>query len=40
MLVLQKSAAMDGKKLALARLAALEVVENLRRNDMIGCLLR
>jgi len=37
-LVLQKSSSMDGKKMELARLAALEVMENLRRNDMIGLL--
>lgn len=37
-LVLQKSSSMDGKRLQLARLMAREVVENLRRNDLVGLL--
>jgi hypothetical protein len=37
-LMLQKSSSMDGKKMQLARLAAHEVVENLRRHDMVGLL--
>jgi Ca-activated chloride channel family protein len=37
-LVLQKSSSMDGKTMQLARLTAREIVENLRRNDMIGLL--
>jgi Ca-activated chloride channel family protein len=37
-LVLQKSSSMDGKRLQLARLTAREVVENLRRNDLVGLL--
>jgi hypothetical protein len=36
--VLQKSFSMDGEKMQLARLTAREVVENLRRNDMVGLL--
>ena len=37
-LVLQKSSSMEGKNMELARLAALEIVENLRRNDKLGVL--
>jgi Mg-chelatase subunit ChlD len=37
-LMLEKSSSMDGKKMELARLAALEVVENLHRNDEFGIL--
>jgi hypothetical protein len=37
-LVLEKSSSMDGKRMGLAKLVALQVVENLRRNDKLGVL--
>jgi len=37
-LVLQRSASMQGKKMELARIAALDIVENLKRNDALGVL--
>lgn len=37
-IVLQRSSSMDGKKMDPAKLAALEVVENLQCSDTIGVL--
>ena len=37
-IILQRSSSMEGKKLELAKLAALHVVENLPRGDALGVL--
>lgn len=38
LLVLEKSLSMAGKQMELAKLSALEIVENLRRSDLVGVL--